>query len=52
MNKKRFELQFDPMMDKDIIAKLDSLPKLGKADYIRQLIKADIRKEKRRKKSI
>ena len=52
MNKVRFEMQFDPMTDKDIIAKLESLPKLGKADYIRNLIKTDIRREKRRKKSI
>jgi len=42
--KKRYELQFDEIMDKDIIAKLESLPKFKKADYIRMLIKKDIKK--------
>lgn len=47
MKKKRYELQFDPMIDRDIIEKLESLPKLGKADYIRRLIKEDIKKASR-----
>ena len=42
--KKRYELQFDEFIDKDIIAKLESLPKFKKADYIRSLIKKDIKK--------
>ena len=42
--KKRYEMVFDVIIDKDIIEKLDSLPKFKKADYIRSLIKKDIKK--------
>ena len=45
--KKRYELQFDVITDRDIIEKLDSLPKFGKAEYIRRLIKKDIKKASR-----
>ena len=47
MKKKRFELQFDPMFDRDIIEKLESLPSQKKAEYIRQLIRKDIKKASR-----
>ena len=47
MKKKRYELQFDEMVDADIIRKLESLPSLKKADYIRQLIRKDIKKASR-----
>ena len=39
--------QFDEMVDADIIRKLESLPSLKKADYIRQQIRKYIKKASR-----
>lgn len=41
--KKRYEMVFDVMSDRDIIEKLDTIPSQRKADYIRQLIRKDIK---------
>lgn len=42
VTKKRFELVFDIFRDKELIDKLEKMP--NKADYIRKLIKEDIKK--------
>jgi len=46
--KKRYEMVFDLMIDKDIIEKLESIPSQRKADYIRSLIRKDIKKSSRK----
>ena len=40
--RKRFELIFDVIRDKELIAEMEKHP--NKADYIRQLIREDIKK--------
>ena len=44
--KVRFELCFDAMSDKDIVPWLNQFP--NKSDYVRQLIRADMKRTKRR----
>lgn len=41
----RFEMTFDSVVDKDVINKLNQQP--NKADYIRELIRKDIKKRGR-----
>jgi len=44
--KVRFELQFDASSDRDIIPWIEKFP--NKSDYVRQLIRTDMKKCKRR----
>ena len=40
--RERFEIALDKFADKDIVEKLNSVP--NKSDYVRQLIRNDIKK--------